>query len=116
MIPIAELRALAAPHGAPLVGACAVASLPRNREEIERLLPGASHVVIVAAPHGRAAIGSANVQVAQFDTRYTYDAVAAAAHALVRWFEGAGRRAAAVPGFLPIDMAPPRNGMRGAVD
>ncbi|MFU8857449.1 MAG: 4Fe-4S binding protein [Deferrisomatales bacterium] len=116
MIPISELNTLAARSGAPLIGAAPVASLPRNREEIECILPGASHVVVVAAPHGRAAIASENVQVAQFDTRHTYDAVAAAAHALVRWFEGRGHRAVAVPGFLPIDMAPPKNGMRGPVD
>jgi len=116
VIPIAEVLAISTRSGAPLVGATSVASLPRNREEIERILPGASHVVVVAAPHGRAAIGSENVQVAQFDTRYTYDAVSAAAHGLVRWLEGAGHRAVAAPGFLPIDMAPPKNGMRGAVD
>ena len=116
MIPIAELAAVAAREGAPLLGATPVGSLPRNREEIERILPGAAHVVVLGAPHGRAAIASENVQVAQFDTRYTYDAVAGAAHALVRWLERAGHRAVAVPGFLPIDMAPPKNGMRGAVD
>lgn len=116
MISMAELAAVAERAGAPLVGATPVGSLPRNREEIERILPGAACVVMLAAPHGRAAIASANVQVAQFDTRHTYDAVAAAAHALVRWLERAGHGAVAVPGFLPIDMAPPKNGMRGAVD
>lgn len=116
MIPLNDLAVVAKREGAPLIGATPVESLPRNREEIEHILPGASHVVVVAAPHGRAAIAAANVQVAQFDTRYTYDVVAAAAHVLVRWFEDAGFRAVAVPGFLPIDMAPPKNGMRGAVD
>ncbi len=116
MIPIHELAAVAERAGAPLLGATPVTSLPRNREEIERILPGASHVVVLGAPHGRAAIASDNVQVAQFDTRYTYDVVSAASHALVRWLERAGHRAVAVSAFLPMDMAPPKNGMRGAVD
>ena len=116
MIPIAKLAAIAEREGAPLIGATPVESLPRNREEIERILSGAAHVVVLGAPHSRAAIASENVQVAQFDTRHTYDAVSAAAHALVRWLERAGHRAVAVPAFLPMDMAPPKNGMRGAVD
>jgi epoxyqueuosine reductase QueG len=98
------------------LGVAPVAALPRNCEEIERILPGATHVVVLGALHGRAAIASDNTQVAQFDTRYTYDAVTAASHALVRWLERAGHRAVAVSAFLPMDMTPPRNGMRGAVD
>lgn len=60
MIPMAQLAAIAAGAGAPLVGATPVSSLPKNREELECLLPGASHVVVVAAPHGRSATASAN--------------------------------------------------------
>jgi epoxyqueuosine reductase QueG len=33
-----------------------------------------------------------------------------------RWLERQGHWAAAVPGFIPIDMAPPKLEMRGAVD
>ncbi|HSH69948.1 MAG TPA: 4Fe-4S binding protein [Deferrisomatales bacterium] len=116
MIPIAGLATIAERAGAPLLGATPVTALPRNREEIDRILPGARHLVVLGAPHGRAALASDNVQVAQFDTRYTYDVVSAASHSLVRWLERAGHRTVAVPAFLPMDMAPPRNGMRGAVD
>ncbi len=116
MIPISELAILAQTHGAPLCGAVSVGSLPENREEIQGILPGARSVVVVGAPHSRSAIESRNLQVAQYDTIHAYGAAAGASHAVASWLERRGCRAVAVPAFIPIDMAPPKRGMRGAVD
>jgi epoxyqueuosine reductase QueG len=92
------------------------ASLPGCAQEIETILPGARSVVVLAAPHSRSAIGSANVQVAQYDTIHAYGEATRSSHAVARWLEESGHRAAAVPAFIPIDMTPPKRGMRGAVD
>lgn len=116
MVPIAELAAVALAHGAPLCRATRVAMLPDHRNEIERILPDARSVVVVAAPHSRSAIASRNIQVAQYDVIHAYGEAARASHAVAAWLERRGHGAVAVPAFIPIDMAPPKNGMQGAVD
>ncbi len=116
MIPIAEVAEVAAAHGAPLCRATRVAMLPGDRDDIERILPGARSVVVVAAPHSRSAIASRNIQVAQYDVIHAYGEAARASHAVAAWLERKGHGAVAVPAFIPIEMAPPRSGMRGAVD
>ncbi len=116
MIALSEVSAVAAEHGAPVCGAAPVGALETGAGEIERILPGARSVIVLAAPHSRAAIASQNVQVAQFDTIHAYDEAARASHAVARWLERKGSRAAAVPAFIPIDMAPAKRGMQGAVD
>lgn len=116
MIALSEVAEVAAAHGAPVCGAAPVGALETGAGEIGRILPGARSAIVLAAPHSRAAIASQNVQVAQFDTIHAYDEAARASHAVSRWLERAGWRAAAVPAFIPIDMAPPKRGMQGAVD
>ena len=44
------VAAVASAHGAPLCRATRVAMLPDHRDEIERILPGARSVVVLAAP------------------------------------------------------------------
>lgn len=116
MVSLSELAQIARSHGAPLCGAARAGELAGNREEIRKILPGARSVVVVAAPHSRSAIESADVQAAQYDTIHTYGEAARASHAVARRLEREGHRAVAVPAFIPIDMAPPKHGMVGAVD
>lgn len=116
MIAFSEVSAVAAANGAPLCGVAPVGALEACREEIARILPGSRSVIVVAAPHSRAAIASRNIQVAQYDTIHAYGEAARASHAVALWLERRGSRAAAVPAFIPIDMAPPKSGMQGAVD
>lgn len=116
MIVLSEVSAVAAANGAPICGAAPAGALETGREEIEGILPGARSVVVLAAPHSRSAIASRNVQVAQYDTIHAYDEAARASHAVALWLERQGSRAVAVPAFIPIDMAPPKLGMQGAVD
>jgi epoxyqueuosine reductase QueG len=116
MIPISEVSFVAGAHGAPVCGAVPVVALADRLKEIVEILPGARSVVVLATPHSRSAIASRNVQVAQYDTIHAYDEAARASHAVALWLEGKGHKAVAVPAFIPIDMAPPRFGMQGAVD
>lgn len=116
MVSLSDLAQVAGACGAPLCGAARAEELAGNREEIRRILPGARTVVVVAAPHSRSAIDSADVTVAQYDTIHAYGEAARASHAVARRLEREGHRAVAVPAFIPIDMAPPRHGMVGAVD
>ena len=116
MIPVSEVGHIAEAHGAPVWGAVGAADLPVDREEIERILPGARTVVVLGSPHSRSAIASTNIQVAQYDTNHAYDEAARASHAVALWLERKGYGAVAVPAFIPIDMSPPKHGMRGSVD
>lgn len=116
MVFLSGLAEVASAFGAPLCGAADVGELAGNREEIRRILPGARSVVVLAAPHSRSAVESRDLQVAQYDTIHAYGEAARASHAVARRLERQGYRAVAVPGFIPIDMAPPKHGMVGAVD
>src|SRR3989304_5137743 len=116
MVSLSVLAEVADSHGAPLCGVAKAEDLSGNAEEIRKILPGARSVVVLAVPHSRSAIESADVQVAQYDTVHAYDEAARASHAVARSLEQKGHRAVAVPAFIPIDMAPPKHGMKGAVD
>ncbi len=116
MIHVSDIALIGGAHGAPVCGAVSVDALPDRAEEIRDILPGARSVVVLAAPHSRSAIESANVQVAQYDTIHAYSEAARASHSVALWLEGKGHKAVAVPAFIPIDMAPPKFGMQGAVD
>ena len=50
----------------------------------------------------------------QYDTVHAYDESARSSHAVARWLERKGHRAVAA--FIPIDMSPPKHGMKGAVE
>lgn len=116
MVSLSVLADVAKIHGAPLCGAARAEDLGGTRETIRKILPGARSAVVVAAPHSRAAIESADVQVAQYDTIHAYGEAARASHAVARRLERDGHRAVAVPAFIPIDMSAPKHGMVGAVD
>lgn len=111
-----ELKEEAIDAGAVAFGSCPASELAENSGEIVRILPGAVSVLVVAVPHSRSAIASANLQVAQFDTIYAYNEAGRVAHGVARKIESLGWRAVAVPAFIPIDMSPPQSGMVGAVD
>jgi len=111
----AEVKKVARANGADLVGVVRAIDLPEHAESMETILPGAKSVVVVAASHARTAISSANTQVAQFDTAHTYAQSSRAALAAARFLEARGHPAAAVSGFVPLDMAPPKKGMRGEI-
>ncbi|HYG87524.1 MAG TPA: 4Fe-4S binding protein [Azospirillum sp.] len=110
-----EVKEAARAGGADLVGICSVTALPEHAEAIERILPGARSLIVVAARHSLTAITSRNNQVGQFDTIHTYDECARAAHRVARLLESRGHAAAAVPAFIPLDMASPKHGMRGEI-
>lgn len=116
MVSLSVLSKIARACGAPLCGAAKAEELAGNQDEIQRILPGARTIVVVAAPHSHSAIESADVQVAQYDTIHAYGEAARASHAVARRLDREGHRAVAVPAFIPIDMAPPKHGMVGAVD
>ncbi len=109
----AKTTALA--HGADLAGVVKVADLPGHAENISRILTGAKCVLVTAAKHSIAAIGSLNNQVAQFDTLHTYDACQRSAHMTARFLESEGFPSVAIPAFIPIDMEKPKYGMRGEI-
>ncbi|MBI4596201.1 MAG: epoxyqueuosine reductase [Candidatus Tectomicrobia bacterium] len=101
--------------GADLIGVCQVGDLALNREEIEKVLPASKYVVVIAVAHSRSIDFSANIQVKQYDTVYTYEEVRNVSLKLVRFLEKEGFKAVAVPSFIPIDMGPEKKGMRGAI-
>ncbi|MHB1126179.1 MAG: 4Fe-4S binding protein [Bacillota bacterium] len=103
--------------GADLAGVAGYETLVAQNVTVDgTILPGLRSVIAIAARHGREALLSGNVQAAQYDTIYTYDAVANASHRLVRYLEDSGYRAVAVPAFIPIDMQEGKEGMIGSVD
>ena len=110
-----EIKEIARNNGADLVGICAVSVLPEHALAIEKILPNAKNLIVVIARHSLAAINSQNNHVGQFDTIHTYDECARAAHRVARWLENKGHAATAVPAFIPLDMAPPKHGMRGEI-
>jgi epoxyqueuosine reductase QueG len=110
-----EVTDVARGCGADLVGVVSVKDLAEHEEGIKRILPSAKSVVVVVAKHSLAAIGSANNQVAQFDTIHTYGQSEKAAHGTARFLESRGVPAVAVPAFIPLDMAASKKGMRGEI-
>ena len=108
-------KSVALEHGADLVGVVRVQDLLEHAQEISRILPAAKSVMVVAARHSLAAIRSSNNQVAQFDTIHSYGQAERAAHRAVRFLDSEGHPSAAVPAFIPVDMAAPKKGMRGEI-
>lgn len=108
-------KQIALNNGADLVGVINVEALDEHAEDIQKILPGAKSVMVVAAKHSLAAIRSQNIQTGQFDTIHAYNQSARAAHTTSRFFESEGFPAAAVPAFIPIDMQAPKKGMRGEI-
>jgi len=110
-----KVKAVALAHGADLMGLLRVANLIEHTNDIHRILPTARSVMVVAARHSVSAVCSANIQMAQFDTMYTYSESARAAHAATRFLESEGFSSVAVPAFIPIDMQEPKKGMKGEI-
>jgi epoxyqueuosine reductase QueG len=108
-------KSIALEHGADLVGVVRVQDLREHEREISRILPAARSVMVVASRHSLAAIRSSNNQIAQFDTIHSYGQAERAAHRAARFLESEGCPSAAVPAFIPIDMALPKRGMRGEI-
>ncbi len=108
-------KRVASKHGADLVGIVTVADLPEHDERIKRLLPTAQTVIVTVSRHSQAALRSGALQMAQFDTIYTYGECSRAAHATARHLESEGFPSVAVPAFIPIDMDEPGKGMRGEI-
>ncbi len=110
-----KVKAAARDAGADLVGVVGVADLPEHAENIAAIVPEAKSVVVVAVRHSLAALRSGRNQIAQFDTIHAYDECARVVHRVSRLLESEGSRAAAVPAFIPLDMADPKKGMRGEI-
>ena len=102
-------------HGADLVGVVSVNDLPEHDERIERMLPGAQSVLVIASGHSLASLRSGANELAQFDTIHAYNECARAAHAAARSLEIRGFLSAGVPAFIPLDMDKPGKGMRGEI-
>ncbi len=110
-----QAKKAAREHGADLVGVVSVLDLPELGERIERMLPGAQSVIVLATGHSLAALRSGANELAQFDTIHAYDESARATHAAARSLEARGFLSAGVPAFIPIDMDEPGKGMRGEI-
>lgn len=108
-------KQIALRSGADLVGVIRVEDLAEHADDIQKILPGAKSVVVVAARHSLAAIRSENIQMGQFDTIHAYNESARAAHRTARYLESEGFASVAVPAFIPIDMQAPKKGMRGEI-
>lgn len=110
-----QARRVALEEGADLVGVVSTGDLPEHQEEISRILPSSTSVMVVVSRHSLAAIRSPNNQVAQFDTIHSYGQAEQSAHRTARFLESEGYPSLAVPAFIPIDMAAPKKGMRGEI-
>ena len=110
-----QAKKAALEHGADLVGIVKVEDLPEHSERIERMLPGARSVLVIATGHSLASLRSGANELAQFDTIHTYNECARAAHAVARLLEFRGFLSAGVPAFIPLDMDEPGKGMRGEI-
>ena len=110
-----QAKKVALERGADLVGIVKVADLPEHSERIERMMPGARSVLVIATRHSLGSLRSGANELAQFDTIYAYDECARAAHAVARFLESQGFLSAGLPAFIPLDMDEPGKGMRGEI-
>ena len=110
-----ETKQAALKCGADLAGVVRVEDLPEHCDQIDRMLPGAKNVMVLATGHSLASLRSGTNEIAQFDTMHTYNECARAAHAAARYLETHGYLSAAVPAFIPLDMDEPGKGMRGEI-
>jgi epoxyqueuosine reductase QueG len=108
-------KSAALSNGADLVGVVRVADLPEHRERIDRMLPGAQSVLVLASGHSLASLRSGANELAQFDTIHAYTESARAANVSARSLESNGFLSAGVPAFIPLDMEEPGKGMRGEI-
>lgn len=110
-----DVKSAAFASGAALAGVVATENLPEHAHEIERLLPGALAVVVLAVPHSVSALRSRVNEAAQYDTMHTYDECRRSAGVAARFLEAKGFGAVAVPAFIPLDMGDAKKGMRGEI-
>ena len=110
-----QAKQAALAHGADLVGVVRVDDLPEHSERIDRMMPGAHSVLVIATAHSLGSLRSGANELAQFDTIYAYNECARAAHAAARALESRGFLSAGVPAFIPLDMDKPGKGMRGEI-
>lgn len=111
----ASAKRAATDCGAALCGVVAASDLPEHADEIERMLPGAVSVLVMAVPHSLAAISSELNEAAQFDTIHTYDECMRAACGAAKYLQLRGFPSVAVPAFIPLDMGDGKKGMRGEI-
>lgn len=74
-------------NGADLVGVLNVTNLPEHNERIERMLPGARSVLVIASRHSLASLRSGTNELAQFDTIQAYNENARAVHSAARYLD-----------------------------
>lgn len=110
-----EAKDAAIGGGANLAGVVAVSDMPEHSGEIQRLLPGAKSLLVLAVAHSLGSLLSGNNQAAQYDTIFTYDECLRAASAASRRLERQGYLSVAVPAFIPLDMGDEKKGMRGEI-
>ena len=110
-----QAKQAALKHGADLVGVVKVEDLPEHGARIERMIPKARSVLVIASAHSLGSLRSGANELAQFDTIHAYNECARAAHAAARLLESQGFSAAGVPAFIPLDMEEPGKGMRGEI-
>jgi len=105
------------PAAGIMFGSCAVEHplLESYRDKMESLLPGAETLVVFAVAHSHSALAAKNNQIKQYDTLFTYRKAGDLSHQLCREIEAEGRRAVAVPVYLPMDMLGDGKGMRGEI-
>ncbi len=94
-------------NGADLVGVVSVDDLPEHSERIDRILPEAQSVLVIASKHSIAALRSGANGLAQFDSIHAYNECASACHAAARFLEVEGFLSTGVPAFIPLDMDEP---------
>ena len=85
-----QAKQAARDHGADLVGVVKVEDLREHSERIDRMLPGARSVLVIATAHSLGSLRSGANELAQFDTIYAYNECARAAHAAARTLESRG--------------------------
>ena len=94
-----QVKETALANGSDLTGVVKVEDLPEHNERIERMLPEARSVLVIAAGHSLASLRSGANELAQFDTIHAYNECARAAHAVARLLESRGFLSSGVPAF-----------------
>jgi hypothetical protein len=79
-----QVKQAALENGADLVGVVKAEDLPEHSDRIERMLPGARSVMVIAAGHSLASLRSGANELAQYDTIQAYNESARASHAAAR--------------------------------
>jgi len=111
----ARVKQFSLEHGADIVGIVRCSDLPEHAENIQNILPSTKSVVVLAMRHNLSALGSANTQVMQLETGYTYQQVSQMAKTVERFLDQQGYETVAASAFLPVDMAEPKFGLKGEI-